>query len=275
MTREEQLSFCKRCSFRKLDLKQGLICNIKGQKADFETECPDFEVDSKVIIDEKRKKEAIKSNKKRSKTAQILIWSVMIMDIISIISLYFKYNLLISLEKNDFVPDLTLNSSDLIEGIIAMIYLIVYITSVVTFIQWFRRAYYNLNIRTNCSHSDNWAVISWFIPIISLFRPYQIMKEMWLHTSELIIAKSNKKNKNGNGIIIFLWWILWIFSNFIGNYITRNLFKQEGIINLINTIKAEISLGIIGFTLAIITYIMIDKYSQKEEILRKLEKEIS
>jgi len=273
MTREEQLSFCKRCSFRKLDLKQGLICNIKGQKADFETECPDFEVDSKVIIDEKRKKEAIKSNKKRSKTAQILIWSVMIMDIISIISLYFKYNLLISLEKNDFVPDLTLNSSDLIEGIIAMIYLIVYITSVVTFIQWFRRAYYNLNIRTNCSHSDNWAVISWFIPIISLFRPYQIMKEMWIESSMMIKSKTNAYLENSS-IIIGMWWTLWIISIYIGKYVTRSLFKTETIENLINSTIGDIALSVVGIPLAIITVLMIKSYSIKEEKLVELENRI-
>lgn len=90
MTRDEQLIFCKRCIYRKLDMEQGLICNIKGQKADFDVECPDFEVDDKVVINEKKKRDAIRPNKKRAEIAQILIWTVLIFEIISIISSYFK-----------------------------------------------------------------------------------------------------------------------------------------------------------------------------------------
>lgn len=49
MTREQQLKFCKKCLNRELDLKVGLICNLTGQKADFENECESFELDESVI----------------------------------------------------------------------------------------------------------------------------------------------------------------------------------------------------------------------------------
>jgi hypothetical protein len=48
MTREEQLVFCKKCQNRKMDMKQGLICNLTGEKASFQNECPDFKRDEKV-----------------------------------------------------------------------------------------------------------------------------------------------------------------------------------------------------------------------------------
>lgn len=48
MTREEQLIFCKKCLNRKMDLKQGLICNLTGEKATFKDECTDFKRDEKV-----------------------------------------------------------------------------------------------------------------------------------------------------------------------------------------------------------------------------------
>ncbi len=48
MTREEQLVFCKKCINRKLDLKQGLICEITGEKADFDPECENFSRDESV-----------------------------------------------------------------------------------------------------------------------------------------------------------------------------------------------------------------------------------
>lgn len=48
MTREMQLTFCKRCVNRKLDLQQGLLCSLTGEKADFEESCPSFVRDKSV-----------------------------------------------------------------------------------------------------------------------------------------------------------------------------------------------------------------------------------
>jgi len=44
LTRKEQLVFCKKCTNRK-NSDLGLICKITNEKAAFESECADFEVD--------------------------------------------------------------------------------------------------------------------------------------------------------------------------------------------------------------------------------------
>lgn len=41
MNSEDHLKFCKKCTNRKMDLQQGLICSITNRLADFEDECPD------------------------------------------------------------------------------------------------------------------------------------------------------------------------------------------------------------------------------------------
>ena len=48
MTREEHLVFCKKCLNRKFDPKQGVICKITDQRADFEGECKDYTHDEAV-----------------------------------------------------------------------------------------------------------------------------------------------------------------------------------------------------------------------------------
>jgi hypothetical protein len=45
MTREEQVAFCERCLNREMDLKQGLICSLSGEKATFQNKCMDFKFD--------------------------------------------------------------------------------------------------------------------------------------------------------------------------------------------------------------------------------------
>ena len=50
MTRKEQLAFCKRCTNRKMDMQQGLICSLSGEGANFSGECPDFNLDPTVKV---------------------------------------------------------------------------------------------------------------------------------------------------------------------------------------------------------------------------------
>ncbi|MEW7291032.1 hypothetical protein [Aquimarina sp. 2304DJ70-9] len=45
MTREQHLAFCKKCTNREMDLKQGLICTLTKEKANFINECRDFSLD--------------------------------------------------------------------------------------------------------------------------------------------------------------------------------------------------------------------------------------
>lgn len=50
MTREEQLSFCKRCLNRAFSPQKGIICNLTSERATFEDNCNDFLVDESVPV---------------------------------------------------------------------------------------------------------------------------------------------------------------------------------------------------------------------------------
>jgi len=48
MTQEERLNFCRKCLNRKMDMQQGLICNLTQEKAAFQDECSGFKIDETV-----------------------------------------------------------------------------------------------------------------------------------------------------------------------------------------------------------------------------------
>lgn len=55
MTREEQVKFCKVCLNRKFVSAQGLICNLTNQKADFQFECVNFQLDEPLVKKEEQR----------------------------------------------------------------------------------------------------------------------------------------------------------------------------------------------------------------------------
>ena len=59
MTRQEQLQFCSVCAHRQMDMKQGIICALTGKKADFDGQCPQYELDPAQAA-----KEQVKAQKK-------------------------------------------------------------------------------------------------------------------------------------------------------------------------------------------------------------------
>lgn len=50
MNREEQLVYCKKCTNRKMNMQQGLLCGLTGAKAEFTGECAQFSEDETVKV---------------------------------------------------------------------------------------------------------------------------------------------------------------------------------------------------------------------------------
>ncbi len=48
MTLDQQLAFCKKCTNRKMDLQQGIVCSLTARKPDFKDECQSFNLDENV-----------------------------------------------------------------------------------------------------------------------------------------------------------------------------------------------------------------------------------
>lgn len=172
-------------------------------------------------------------NSKRAKYA-IIILSIVIG--LALIALYTGYNELQILEKikaGEYITDEEANKSDLIQGIVGIIQSVIYIISIVVFLNWFRRAYGNLHRVgiTHIKHKENMALWAWFIPIIWFFRPFQIMSEIWTKTQEkLKVYDSSYIIQNGT-LAIGLWWALFISSNFIGKYVLQTILNDNNSIN--------------------------------------------
>jgi hypothetical protein len=69
----------------------------------------------------------------------------------------------------------------LAQGLPGLVYLAAVVATIVIFLMWLHRAYRNLPAlgAPKPRFSPSGAVWAWFIPILNLWRPYQILREVW------------------------------------------------------------------------------------------------
>ena len=268
---EAQILVCKTCLNRKKgDFDPQAICNLRGHHLEPDATCTYYAKDSSVVSAVADQEKMLRPNEARAKYAIVMLFVILFLDVVSGYSSYLQLGLLNDLNEGLFVPDDVLTANDLRERIIGVLYSIAMLVSAVFFIQWFRRAYYNLQVRTgNCEHGEGWAAGSWFVPIIS-FRPLHIMKEMDTKTSRLIGSTTGKVVET-NGVVIGFWWALWILNNYLGNYVLKMAFREETIENYISSTTVEMINSFVGVPLALLAYFVVKNYAQKEANLLQLE----
>jgi len=269
----DNLQFCSVCENKKFDRNRGIVCGITNEKPDFVNECPDYiaNEDAKTKLTNHISK--IKPNAKRADIAQLLLWIIIGLDFIGIISSYLQYNLLSEALNGVYITDSEAEINDMREILVGLTQTLANIICIITFIMWFRRGYFNLNERTSCDKAEGWAAGAWFVPIISLFYPYQIMKEMWIKTTNMLKAKLPEFKTQTKTTIIGVWWTIWIISNYIGNYTFRVIIKADTIEGLMDSSMADIIQSLINIPLAYLAIKMIKTYNVKEVALAKAEEE--
>jgi len=215
--------------------------------------------------------EELRPNEQRASIAIVLIWLVSLMEGISLFSNWLQYDFLDQVANGIEIVPGAAEANDMRVSAIAITYLVVYIISVITFILWFRRAYYNLHLTgENLSFSEGWAAGSWFVPIMSLFRPFQIMKELYAKTKELLVKNGLTSDDDFSPAALGWWWALWILNNFMGQFefrYSRNADAMDEFFIL--TVSGMVG-NVLGIVLGIITVKVIKDYSKKEHLLNEI-----
>jgi len=107
----------------------------------------------------------------------------------------------------------------------ANIILVATAISMLTFLFWLYKSYKNLSVlcQIPAKFSPVWAVAWFFIPILNLYKPYQVMLELWQQT----FAQDTRQNfavKHGPRIIQ-LWWLTNV-ANQITSFMTNGAADQ-------------------------------------------------
>ncbi len=217
----------------------------------------------------------LKPNEQRAKIAILMLWLVTVITIISFISNIYQFFLIqeIGNGNKQQISQETLEMSDTIQQIIGGLALIIHISCGVTFIQWFRRAYFNLNqLVPNLSHTENWARDAWFVPIICFYRPYRIMKELYEETITLFIKKNISSKLYFNPVLVLAWWVFWITDNILSGIIFRIEIKAklDTIPEILGFSIAHTVTDVLSLIAGLLVISIIKNYASQESLLYQI-----
>lgn len=153
-------------------------------------------------------------------------------------------------------------------GVISLLRIPIFILTVIFFLVWLYRAYNNLPALKagNLEFSPGWAVGWWFIPIATLFKPFQVIRELWNESDpdfdpELSFLSSNV----GAPAFIGFWWACWLIYN-ITSRISNNLGESSNNDAETFLLIAFIISNVFGVIAAVLAIMIVKGVTQRQEI---------
>jgi len=176
----------------------------------------------------------------------------------SIVSGEMEYRLLTDFELGRYATEADAvaagEASDLRQQALAVIYLSVYIVSGILILMWIYRANYNARQlgANGMTFTPAWSVGWYFIPVATLWKPYQAMKEIWCASHQ----PADWRNAPTSALLPW-WWFLWLVSNVLGQAIFRMALRAEEIDELMTVNRVYLASDVVEIVLAFVTLALI------------------
>jgi hypothetical protein len=130
------------------------------------------------------------------------------------------------------VSEAEASASDSRQAVLGGLYLLVFVATGVLFLRWTYLA--NRNARslgvTGMQFTPGWAVGWYFVPVATLWKPYQALKETFKASHPDFVQDWRHAPHPG---ILPLWWTLWIISNFVGQAVFRSALRADTVDQLL------------------------------------------
>lgn len=113
-------------------------------------------------------------------------------------------------------PSEKMAAMQLLVGIVTVLSVVVMVISGIVSLKWIYRTNANAHaMAPGLPNSPPWAVGWFFVPIASLFKPYQSMAQTWR-------VSTRAPGRGGqNSVLLGWWWGLWIVSGVVANLSSR------------------------------------------------------
>jgi Domain of unknown function (DUF4328) len=202
----------------------------------------------------------------RAKWTVALLAVAIAVDAFAVFSDIREIQLMNRLIEGDFPSLDELDASDTRQGIAGLLELATLIAVVVAFLMWFSRAYKNLAAlgATGFRFTPGWAVGAWFVPILNLWRPKQIANDIWRASDPAAPPEQGSAWRDrATPAVLTIWWIVWIFSGYLGNLTTRLAFEGDGATDVRDADYADLGALVLDAAAAVLAIVVVRSMTRR------------
>jgi hypothetical protein len=195
----------------------------------------------------------VASQTSRAKLVSMLLITGAVIDAIAVVSGLAELELLgrIARGGGSFASGEP-EANDTRQAIVGSLQVLAIVATATCWLLWEWRAYGNLTLlgTGDTRFSPRWVVWGWFIPIMHLFRPLQVVRDLWLRSEDR--NRQASVNHLRSPTLLGWWWAAWIASGILGQIYFRASIAAESI----GSLQAVAALGLLSDGLGVISGIL-------------------
>ena len=217
--------------------------------------------------------EQFKSISARTQLLLCLLVILLVLDIAAVFSGLAQADLINRAIGGEIITESEAMANDNRQAAIGFGQTALYIGCFIALLIWIYRA--NKNLRSlraaGLSFTPGWAVGWFFVPFMNLFRPYQVVSEIWKASGPKVnMADDTSWKAVTTSPIVGCWWALFLTSNFIANIALRTVFSGIELSDLLDSTYAYMVSDGIAVIYLLTAIFMVRRISQFQEAKNKL-----
>jgi hypothetical protein len=197
----------------------------------------------------------------------------LILSVASFISDIFQTQLVSREINGGLVTVAEAAANDSRQALIGWVQIVANFATAITFFVWIHRAYKNLYSfgPLGLRFSPGWSIGWFFVPIASLFRPYQVMSEIGSNSEGDPISANSGVFKGGSrSTMVGWWWTLFLLTNVMGQILFRVVLNAQTPSAILNSTYAYMAATVVNVIGVIVTIIMVRQISQLQETKNRM-----
>jgi len=162
----------------------------------------------------------------RAKWSEWMLGLGALLAIAALWSSWQQLQLVQDLARGANVADATIEANDARQQVFAYAQLGLGIASAVVFLTWtsaHTKRLIALGV-TDMQYAPKWSVWGFIVPILNLFRPYQVMSELW-KASEVVPGPDDPLAKEATPAIVVIWFAILVVDNIVGRLASQTGFE--------------------------------------------------
>jgi len=194
---------------------------------------------------------ALKSHAKLTSTLCVLLKLTLGIQVMAVLAGFYDFHSYSNLPVDADISEILLLSDTLIM-VVGLAQIVLGIVTSIVFLRWVYIS--NKMLRAVCpeymTFTPGWSVGWFFIPIANVWKPYQVMKEMWV---------ASHKGDRVDQDLVGWWWALFLATRMLNRITYRLARRADDVVSYNNATLVQIAADGVGMGLTYLALTMVSR----------------